>query len=116
MGDHDDRNNADVVVFPVQGQDKDVVIEEEEEEECETMEGKRDTQSQRQRRRRREGGFGSGFLGSVLLSPPRPLSSLGGSPPGIGCGLSRCRFHCQAAAAAASGCGGGCWDEKLTSK
>ncbi len=53
------------------------------------------------------GGSGSGFSGSVLLSPPHPLLSLGESPPGVGCGLSRRRFRCKAVAAAAIGAAAG---------
>jgi len=54
-----------------------------------------------------EGRDGVRISRSVLLSPPHPLSSFGGSPPGIGCGLSRRRFCCQAAAAAATGAAAG---------
>ncbi len=86
LGDHDDRNNANAVAFLVQGQDNDDIINEEEKE-CKTMEGQCDAQSWRRGGRRRKEGLGSGFVGSVLLSPPHPLSYLGGYPPGIGCGL-----------------------------
>ena len=40
-----------------------------------------------------------------------PLSSLGGSPPGVGCGQSRRRFRSEAATAQHRG--GWCCDEKL---
>ena len=78
LGNNDTRNDADAAAFTGPSRDEDNVIDNEEEE-CKTMEGQCDTQSRRRGGRRRKGGLGAGFSGSVLLFPPHPLSSLGGS-------------------------------------